>query len=167
VHGRPLAAGTYRISIRTAAGHVVRRVTLVVIDGPAPSTAELQSLRLANTCFGSGVAPTTTSAAMPAAAPDATTPPAPSHSAAAQGLAPRAPNLHGILGSSVAKAARAIEPLLVALLGLAILLLAVASLPREAVPDARLHDLLARHRVEVAALGATALVAVALALLLG
>ena len=167
VHGRPLDAGTYRVSIRTAAGHVVRRVTLVVVDGAAPSMNELRSLRLADTCVDSGVTPTTTSAAAPAASgSNAARPPAASKPGAAQGLAPHEPNLHGILGSSVAKTARAIEPLLVALLALAILLLGVASLPREAVPDPRMHDLLARHRSEVAALGAAALVAVALAFLL-
>lgn len=167
VHGHRLAPGTYRISIRTAAGHVVRRVSLVVVDGPAPSTDELQSLRLANTCVGGGASSTTTTATTPAASSGVATPPGASQQGAAQGLAPREPTLHGILGSSVARTARAIEPLLVALLALSILLLGVASLPREAVPGPRMHDLLARHRVEVAGLGAAALVAVALALLLG
>ena len=166
VHGRPLDAGTYRVSIRTAAGHVVRRLTLVVVDGPAPSTDELQSRRLANTCVGSGVSPTTTSPSALVGSASPATRPGAKQAGAAQGLAPREPNLHGILGSSVAKTARAIEPLLVALLALAILLLGVASLPREALPDPRMHDLLARHRSEVAALGAAALVAVALAFLL-
>src|SRR5512133_1170228 len=41
VHGRRLVPGTYRISIRTASGLVVRRVTLVVVGGSAPSGAEL------------------------------------------------------------------------------------------------------------------------------
>jgi hypothetical protein len=72
-----------------------------------------------------------------------------------------------VLASSVEKTARAIRPLLVALLALAILLLGLASLPREAVPEPRMHFLLARHRVELAGLGAAALVAVALAFLLG
>jgi hypothetical protein len=86
----------------------------------------------------------------------------------AAGLAPHGPNLHsGVLASSVEKTARAIRPLLVALLALAILLLGVASLPREAVPEPRMHYLLARHRVELAGLWAAALVAVALAFLLG
>jgi hypothetical protein len=167
VHRRPLTPGTYRISIRTATGHVVRRVTLVVVDGPAPSKDELRALQLADTCVGaSDTAPTTTSAAAPGTSSGAATPPAASQQGSSQGLAPREPSLHGILGSSVAKTARAIEPLLVALLGLAIVLLAVGSLPREAVPDPRMHDLLARHRVEVVALGVAALAAVALAFLL-
>jgi hypothetical protein len=168
VHRRPLTPGTYRISIRTAAGHVVRRVTLVVVDGPAPSNDELRALQLADTCVGADdAAPTTTtSATAPATSSAIATPPGTSQQGSAQGLAPREPSLHGILGSSVAKTARAIEPLLVALLALAILLLGVASLPREAVPDPRMHDLLARHRVEVVGLGVAALAAVALAFLL-
>jgi hypothetical protein len=166
VHGRPLDAGTYRVSIRTATGHVVRRVTLVVVDGPAPTTDELRSLRTANTCLGGSASPTTTSASAAVGSASTPIPPAAKQAGAAQGLVPREPSLHGILGSSVTRTARAIEPLLVALLALAIVLLGVASLPREAVPDPRLHDLLARHRPEVATLGAAALVAVALAFLL-
>ena len=53
----------------------------------------------------------------------------------------------------------------VALLAASILLLGLASLPREAVPGARMHDTLARHRLGLAALGTAALVAVALAFL--
>jgi hypothetical protein len=66
----------------------------------------------------------------------------------------------------VQKTAHAVRPLLVALLALAILLLGVASLPRVAVPDPRLNDALSRHRLELAGLGAAALVGVALAFLL-
>jgi hypothetical protein len=72
-----------------------------------------------------------------------------------------------VLGTSVAKAARTIQPLLVALLALAIVLLALASLPRMALPEARTSDLLARHRVEIAGLGAVAFAAVVIGLLLG
>jgi hypothetical protein len=71
-----------------------------------------------------------------------------------------------VLGSSVEETARVIRPFLVALLALSILLLGVASLPHAAVPEPRMHDLIARHRVEIAGLGAAALVAVAIALLL-
>ncbi|MGB8003066.1 MAG: hypothetical protein WCF27_02275 [Gaiellaceae bacterium] len=65
------------------------------------------------------------------------------------------------------KAARTIRPLLVALLALAILLLGVASLPRMALPEARTSDLLARHRMEIAGLGAATFVAVVITFLLG
>jgi len=173
VHGRRLVPGTYRISIRTASGLVARRVTLVVVAGSAPSGAELRALRSANTCTGGGGpaagpgSTPATSAGMTALATQRVSPlPAASQQTAAEGLAPHGPNLHsGVLASSVEKTARVIRPLLVALFALAILLLGVASLPSEAVPEARMHDLLARHRVELAGLGAAALVAVAVAFL--
>lgn len=180
VHGRRLAPGTYQISIRTASGRVVRRVTLVVVGSSAPSGDELQALRSANACPDV----TTTAQIAFAAAPfvsggvaggvagvESTAPLAaakvPQNPAAAALLPTKGPNLHsGVLASSVEKTARAIEPFLVALLALSILLLGTASMPREALPGPRLHDALARHRLELAALGAAALVAVALAFLL-
>lgn len=71
-----------------------------------------------------------------------------------------------MLGSTIQKTARAIRPVLVALLALAIVMLALASLPGFAVPEPRVNEVLARHRLEIAGLGAAALVAVALAFLL-
>lgn len=178
VHGRRLAPGTYKISIRTASGRVVRRVTLVVVGSSAPSADELQALRSANTC----PTPTATSETMFAAFPFAALPLATggqttasvgaqdlskSHPAAAGIVPTHGPNLHsGVLASSVEETARAIQPFLVGLLALSILLLGTASLPREALPGPRVHDALARHRLEFAALGAAALLAVALAFLL-
>jgi hypothetical protein len=72
-----------------------------------------------------------------------------------------------VLASSIEKAARAVRPVLVALLALSIVLLAIASLPRLAVPESRANELLARHRMEIAGLGTAALVAVVIAFLLG
>jgi hypothetical protein len=71
-----------------------------------------------------------------------------------------------VLATSLEKTAEAIRPLLVALLALAILLLALASVPRLGVAEPRFNDLLARHRLELVGLGAASLVAVALAFLL-
>jgi hypothetical protein len=162
VHGRRLAPGTYRISIGTASGRVVRRATLVVVGGSAPSLSELRALRTANVCGGDAAATTaTTSANTSPLAPQKL--PRPNTEAA--GLGPtRGPHLHsGVLASSVEKTARALQPLLIALLALSILLLGAASLPREAVPGPRVHDALARHRLQLATLGAAALVAVAIA----
>jgi hypothetical protein len=80
---------------------------------------------------------------------------------------PHPPNLNsGVLGSTVRRTAKALQPLLVALLAVAILLLGLASLPRAAVSEPRLDYLLAQHRAEITALGAATLVAVALAFLL-
>jgi hypothetical protein len=71
----------------------------------------------------------------------------------------------GVLATSLERTARAIRPLLVALLALAILLLALASLPRVAVAEPRFNSMLARHRLEIAGLGAAALIAVAVTFL--
>jgi hypothetical protein len=172
VHGKRLTPGTYRISIRKAGGVVVRRVTIVVVGGAAPTLEELHALKRANTCGGdemsaaaysssSGSSDTSSAAPLPAQG-------LPKPKTAAAGLGPaRTPDLHsGVLGSSVEKTARALQPLLIALLAFSILLLGMASLPREAVPGPRMHEALARHRVELAALGAVALLAVAVAFLL-
>jgi len=167
VHGRQLAPGTYRIAARTDAGRLVRRITLVVVSGSAPTRAELTALRAANAC-SAAAGQTGAGGTSAAPSPEQQLPqPVTQPEERAAGIAPQAPNLHtGVLGSAVERTARAIRPLLVALLALAILLLAVASLPRVAVPDPRVNDLLARHRIEIAALGAAALVGVALAFLL-
>jgi hypothetical protein len=178
IKGRRLSPGTYRISIRSASGRIVRRVTLVVVGGAAPSRDELNMLRAANVCQG-GTAQATTSPGSSATAAVATTAgggpsaplgtqPLPQPKTSAEGLGPsRGPNLHsGVLGSSVEETARALQPALIAMLALAILLLGAASLPREAVPGPRVHDVLARHRVELAGLGAAALVAVAVVFIL-
>jgi hypothetical protein len=58
------------------------------------------------------------------------------------------------------------RPFVMGLLALAILLLGLAALPPFAVPDARLNDLLIRHRPEIAVGGLAALVGVGLAFLL-
>jgi len=168
VHGRPLAAGTYHVSARTASGRLVRRVTLVVVAGSAPTPSELRSLRAANTCSA-----TTRDVAATAdlASADAT-PPAQGQASSsapqrsASGLLPEPKEPSGVLGSTVQKTAKAIRPVLVALLALAIVMLALASLPGFAVPEPRVNEVLARHRLEIAGLGAAALVAVALAFLL-
>jgi hypothetical protein len=68
---------------------------------------------------------------------------------------------------AVESTARAIRPALVALLAVAILLLGLASLPQAAFPDARVNYALARHRPQLMALGAAALVAVVISFLIG
>lgn len=171
VQGRTLGPGTYRISARTAAGRVLHRVTLVVVDGSAPSRSELTALRAANTCGAdTGAAAVTgrgrdSSSAVPARDPPRPLAQAPDLSSRLGG--PHGPSLHsGVLATGVEKTAKAIRPLLVALLVLAILLLALASVPRLGVAEPRFNYLLARHRLELAGLGAASLVAVALAFLL-
>jgi hypothetical protein len=73
-----------------------------------------------------------------------------------------------VLGSTIERTARAIQPWLVALLAVAIALLALASAPRLAgAHDRRVNELLVRHRAEIAGLGTAALLAVVIAFLLG
>ena len=157
-----LDPGTYRITARTRAGQVVQRVTIVVVKAGVPTRDQIIAARAANVCVLS-----TASGSMGA-----------SNTSSPQGLlTPGQPSASGpveagntrpgaVLGSTVATAARAVQPFLVALLALAILLLTVASLPRPALSDSRANQILAQHRMEIAGLGAAAFVAVLIALLL-
>jgi hypothetical protein len=171
VNGRELEAGTYRISAGTRLRRLVRRVTVVIVSGGVPSRAQLASARSANVC------PALRGIALAAASVTGTSETAggadvlssgersaPSVSAPTKGS-----NVHSgaVLGSSVEKTARALRPVLVALLALAILLLGLASLPQPAVPGPHLGSLLGRHRMEIVAVGTVALVGGIVALILG
>lgn len=165
---KPLEAGTYKITARTLGGRSLDRVTLVVVDGGPPSRSQLTAARASNVC------PATRSSASPTGSIGAfdtglfSTPGSRTGQPSASGPS-RAPDVPsgGVLASAVEQTARAIRPALVALLAAAIILLGLASLPRFAVVDPRLNDLLARHRVEIASVGTAALVGVGIALLLG
>jgi hypothetical protein len=162
--GKPLAPGTYRIAVRTVGGHSVRRVTIVIVDGSAPSTTELAAARAANACAS---ALALSSPRRSDLATQVTRSFTPEQHASAIG-APKGSNSHsGVLASTAERAVRAIRPLLVALLAASILLLGLASLPNPAVPGPRLNYLLVQHRLELAGLGAVALVGVAIAFILG
>ena len=161
-----LGAGTYRISVRSPAGRLLRRVTIVVVEGGTPSSSELSSARAANVCTSANsLASAGTAAGSTGASITSLSVGHPSASGApAQGTSTHS---GAVLGTSAAKVARAIQPLLVALLSLAIVLLGLASLPRMAVPESRTSDLLARHRLEIAGLGAAAFAFVVIGFLLG
>jgi hypothetical protein len=156
-----LDPGTYRITARTRAGQVVQRVTIVVVEGGAPTGEQIIAARSANVCTAVGglaaASGSTGASNTPQGVQRSFTPGQPSASGPSE----------AVLASTVRSAARAVRPVLVALLALAILLLAVASLPRPAFASSRANDLLARHRLEIAALGTAAFVAVVIALLLG
>jgi hypothetical protein len=173
---RSLVPGTYVLEARTASGRVVQRVTLVVVNGLAPSRGELEALRTANVCpattgfdttspfttgpfftgaFGSG-GPAGPDGASRSATPDTQS----------SGLGAGSSSTGRVLASAVERTARAIQPVLVALLGVAILLLGLASLPQAAISEARFSYVLARHRAELAALGAGAFAAVVIAFLI-
>jgi hypothetical protein len=138
----------------------VQQVTVVVVDGGAPSGDAIAAARAANVCAAGSLASVSSTGA--ANTGSVSSPGAPNEQSAVGA------NTHsgGVLGSTVEKAVRALSPLLVALLALAIVLLGVASLPRLAFVESRANELLARHRLEIAGGGAVALVAVAIAFLL-
>jgi hypothetical protein len=159
-----LTPGTYRVSGRALRGRLVRRVTIVVVGAGTPSLSQIAAARSANACADGPASFLTTSTGAFS-----------SGEVLAQGSPQAAepqtggPSLHpgGVLGSTVEETARAIRPLLVGILALAIVLLGIASLPRVATPESRAGDLLASHRGEIAGLGTAALVAVVIAFLLG
>jgi hypothetical protein len=162
-----LTPGTYRVSGHALRGRFVKRVTLVVVGAGTPSFAQIAAARSANVCPATSTASraTSTGALASSGVAGALTQDGP------PSLKPQTagPNLHpgGVLGSSVEETARAIRPLLLGLLALAIALLGIASLPRVTTPESRAGDLLATHRGEIAALGAAAFVAVVVTFFLG
>src|SRR5712691_2479653 len=155
-----LDPGTYRITARTRAARIVQRVTIVVVDGGVPTRAQIIAARAANVCtaaerLAAAASGSTGASNIPAAGQ-------PSASGPSGGIR----HSGAVLASSVEKAVRAVRPVLVALLALSIVLLAIASLPRLAVPESRANELLARHRMEIAGLGTAAFVAVVITFLL-
>jgi hypothetical protein len=154
-----LVPGTYRISVQTRGGLLVQRVTIVVVDHARPSRDEIAAARAANVC------PAAVNIAAAGTSRGASNP------SSLAGSSPSA--LHGgakphpgaVLGASLARAARAVEPLLVGLLGLAIALLGIAALPRVATNGSAANDFLVRYRIAIAGLGATALTAAVIVLL--
>ena len=172
VHGRALGPGTYRISARTPNGRVVQRIILVIVSGGAPSRDELEAARASNVCAEGAQSNAGSSASSLASNPlsssgEGASLPMPHAQASASSIAPPpAVGPSGVLASSIEQTARAIRPLFVLLLAAAILLLGLASLPQTAVPEPRVNDMLARHRLEIAGVGAAALVGTVLAFLL-
>jgi hypothetical protein len=170
LRGRQLEPGTYRVWARTRGGRTIPRITIVVVKAAAPTGAELAAARASNVCAGNGGAAGSSGASGSGALASAQhleRSLQPKSQPLASGLAKGANSHSGVLAASFEKTAEAIRPVIVFMLGLAILLLAVASLPRTAVPDPRVHDVLARHRVDLAGVGAAALVAVVILFLLG
>jgi hypothetical protein len=165
-----LVAGTYRISASTVSGRLVRRATLVVLDDATPTSAQIEAARQANVCisstrFAGTGGPNGTFTPGKQAGPNAASVGTPSSGGfPVGGSTPPG----SVLGSTIERTARAIQPWLVALLAVAIALLALASAPRLAgAHDRRVNELLVRHRAEIAGLGTAALLAVVIAFLLG
>jgi hypothetical protein len=163
---RKLQPGTYRIAAHTRRRPTLARITLVVVDH-APTLAQLRTAQAANVCpatsaFASGLG---------SDGGDSSALPSTGNASNASVVPPRGLRVGSgagaVLGTEIAKVARALQPLLIALLGIAILLLGAASLPHPTTPMSRFSDDLARHRTALAGLGAAALVGAALAFLLG
>ena len=165
---RQLQPGTYRIRAQTPASSLVQRVTIVVFDRGAPTHDLIVAARASNACSASARLAAASGSTGPLKTSSVTSPPLTPGHPSASGLSEGANSRSGaVLGSSVEKAARAVQPVLVALLALAIALLGIAALPRLVLPDSRTNELLAEHRAEIAGLGAAAFVAVVVAFLLG
>jgi hypothetical protein len=156
-----LRSGTYRISGWTRSGRLVERVVVVVFER-RPSAAQLQAARSANVCPETANLVSKSTASTPERVGRALSP---TRAPSANGPALKPGSFPGrVLGSAV-EAARAIRPMLLVLLGLSILLLGIASLPRLAFLDRRVNDLLAQHRLELLGLGTAAFVAVVITFL--
>ncbi len=163
-----LEPGTYRITARTRAGRVVRRVTIIAVDGGAPTRDQIAAARASNVCSAAGrfaAAGSGSTVASLLSYPQRSF--APAHPSASGPSAGRNAHSGAVLAASVEMASRAIRPILVALLSVAIVLLGIASLPPVATPESRANKVIAKHRAEIAGLGAAAFVAVVIAFLFG
>ena len=159
-----LDPGTYRITARTRAGRLVQRVTIVVVKAGTPTRDQIVAARAANVCTEVGALAATSGSA---GASNTGSPSSSPQDVRGAGQPSASGPSEAVLGSTVERAVHAARPLVIALLALAILLLAIASLPRPALLDSRANDMLTRHRIEVAAAGTAAFVAVVIVLLVG
>jgi hypothetical protein len=165
VGGKPLDPGTYLISATTRRSERILRTTVIVFKRGTPTRAALRAALAANVCPPPSLLAASSGSFVGSFGTAELTAPAkqgididiPSPGSAVGDSPSKSPG--GVLGGAVERiAAEAIKPLAVILLGIAILLLGLAALPKAAVPDPRLNDVLARHRPEIAAAGAAAMV---------
>jgi hypothetical protein len=183
LRGRPLEPGTYRLIAhpRAQRGERLDRTTLVVLARPPGGAAEIRAARAQNAC-PSGRSPSQialTGAPDAGAGKDAR--PAPRLvSSKGKGVAGAAAGLprgglldaEGPIGGSltsaankVKEAARSVPPALFAIVAIAVLLLAVASLPQIGRPS-RAGAMLVHKRASIAAAGGAALTTAVAAYLL-
>ncbi len=182
--GRTLALGTYRLTVHPR-GQVATRlagVTVVIVKQP-PGPAKIAAERARNTCPGR--TPPSVRALVAAAAAESegsgsgtasggsggTTGEVAgvqTNSSDANGIASRAGGLGSALGGAaetVETAARAVPPVLFALAGLAVLLLALAAMPQP-VRVSRTGAALVHHRGTLALAGGGVMVAAVLSFML-
>jgi hypothetical protein len=173
LNGRPLAPGTYRIRARALRGGRALAETRIVIFRSTPLPAELAAARASDTCRGAvrggddsaaiaGPARPGTSAGG-GAGPDVLRVQGNEALRTADDRARDRDFPVGVLGARFSRAADAVKqvhPILYVVLGLAIALLGLASLPVRYAPNARIAALLAYRRHAVALAGTAALITV-------
>lgn len=175
VHGNQLSAGTYRITVRTRAGRLLAVTTVVVVDARAPSKTELAFARQSNVCGSIGVLGAAAARGSFAAAAGGSANEKASTIVRHQRSSGRPSNnakpsgghkLPPVASSAISAVGKAKSPIVIALLGLAVLMLGLAAVPRAAVADPRVMTLVAAHRVELALAGTAALFVAVVAMLL-
>jgi hypothetical protein len=153
VHGKRLDPGTYQIGLRTKRGRLLR-VTIAIFNAPGISRSAVVTARHRNTC-GSTAAVSTTFPGFtftlqpPVEGRFATAGATSSRSNPESFLGVTAP--HNVI-QEIGK-----NPFTLLALGLAVLLLGVAAIPRAAAPNGRVGELLVRERAVLALGGGAAL----------
>ena len=181
VHFRPrvgkrsLRPGTYRLIAKRPNGRIVLRVKLVIVRGGKPTARRLAAARQANACAAAASLASASSGrgtTSGGGTPGQTGAPNPSGGGSHLAAPPEQPHANppagGVLGSSVSlsPSPKKIPFLVLALVGLAMLLLGIGALPRSAVPVAAAGALIARRRLEIAVAGIGTFVAAVVAYLL-
>lgn len=168
VNGHVLAPGTYKISARVPGKRTVLHVVLVIVDSGTPSPSVVAMARRSDVCRAAARGFAVSSAGTAAngsgtrgeAAPTTSGNSASRSNGPTSGTAGETFTLQSAAPFSADRISRnARNPLVIFTLAAAILLLGLAALPRNAIPDPRMTDVLVRHRLEVALAGAAALTA--------
>jgi hypothetical protein len=173
VGGRLLLPGTYRLNAHTPRGGTVVHVVLAVF-GAAPSPNQLAIARRSSVCSAADLGRLTsnTTGALTAAPPAGAGDPGglvggqnPSDSGVAgASVEIKAPDASAFSPTAISR--KVSNPLVIAALALAIVLLGLAAIPPAAIRDPGLTEVLSRHRLEAALAGAAAFIAALVALAL-
>ncbi len=153
------------------------RATVVVVEARAPSPAELALARRSNVCRSAGVLGASSTRGSFSAAGGGGHPRKQAQSTIVRNqrgsgespddAAPSGSDHGRPIAEALSSAAgKAANPVVIALLALAVLILGLAALPRAAVPDPRVTALVAEHRVALTTAGTAALAAAVVAMLL-
>jgi hypothetical protein len=173
VGNRTVEPGTYELVARRPGGGIVLVRKLVIVRGGTPTARQLATARKANTCVSTGSqavseAGSTVTGGAPAAGGGKTSESGGTSRVAAPPSSPRATPSGGVLGEhmTLSPNPKKLPFLVLALVGLAILLLALGALPRSAIPVGAAGALVARRRLELASAGVAVLVASLIAYLI-